>query len=674
MSRDYKKYEPIFGSWYISREIGKGSFGTVYEITREEYGTTYKAALKVITVPQDEDDVKLRMTESTDADSITEYYEGVLKEIINENEIMSKLKGNSHIVSYEDHQIIPHEESIGYDILIRMEMLEPLLDRMLKKKLDEEEVVKLGIDMCKALELCHKKNIIHRDIKPQNIFVSENGDYKLGDFGIARTIEKTTGGMSKKGTYKYMAPEVFRGEEYDSSVDLYSLGIVLYSLLNGNRGPFLPAPPEKVTHNDEEEARLRRFRGEPLPPPKDAGAILTQIIRKAAAANPKDRYRNAEEMRRDLESYLEVFKKGAAAVAAQNTAAAKEMAAASITAQSMNLNNYQQAPDNSWAAGYGQMAAAGYPIEVAQKKKKRRLIIPILGVLLLCILGGAFFAIRHMIANKPYNLDLTDIATRPGVTGFNGKAQLDGEITVDPEKKEALLSAIEDEDKKVSVQTFLDGVTYEADSIENLKNGDVIKVSAKYSENVAEALKVNVEKSDFEITVENLKDFPEYLEGAVEYNGHYYKLVDGKGIYWTKAKKACEEQNGHLVTIADAEEEAFIEDLIEKEGKLYHYWLGATDEKKEGDWRWLDGERVNLPGEGGFHKWCGNQPNNNEATEAVGQDYMEIQKTRGDQGPQEYMTWTDIGDSGEASPTFYEHPDYNSTKYYGYICEWDSIE
>ena len=301
---EYRKYEPIFGSWYLSRSIGKGSFGKVFEITREEYGTTYRAALKVISVPQDDEDIKSRMTDGSDLKTISEYYEGILKDIINENELMAKLKGNSNIVSYEDHQIIPHEDGIGYDIFIRMELLTPLVDRLLVQKLDEEEVVKLGIDICKALEICHGKNIIHRDIKPHNIFISDNGDYKLGDFGIARTMEKTTGGMSRKGTYKYMAPEVFRGDHYDSTADIYSLGLVLYTLLNGNRGPFLPAPPAKVTHNDEEEARMRRFRGEPVPAPDGAGQMLGYIIRKACSFDPAARYRTAAQMRKDLENYL----------------------------------------------------------------------------------------------------------------------------------------------------------------------------------------------------------------------------------------------------------------------------------------------------------------------------------------------------------------------------------
>lgn len=303
----YKKYEPIFGSWYLSRLLGRGSFGEVYEITREEYGTTYKAALKIISVPQDEDDIKTRMTEGKTRDDISEYYEEVLKNLIKENEIMSQLKGNSNIVSYEDHQVFPHDDGIGHDILIRMELLTSLIDRMLEKKLEEREVVKLGIDICKALELCHKKNIIHRDIKPQNIFISENGDYKLGDFGIARTIEKTMGGMSRKGTYNYMAPEVFSEKVYDHTADIYSLGMVMYVLLNGNRGPFLPAAPTKTRPSEEEEARVRRFRGEALPAPRDSSPLLGHVILKACASDPQSRYADASQLRTDLELYLDNY-------------------------------------------------------------------------------------------------------------------------------------------------------------------------------------------------------------------------------------------------------------------------------------------------------------------------------------------------------------------------------
>lgn len=302
MMDDYKKYEPIFNSWYIKKSIGKGSFGEVFEIVREEYGTSYKAALKVISVPQDKDEIKGMMAEGTSVESISNYYEDILKEIINENNIMSELKGNSNIVSYEDHAIIKHTDDYGYDVLIRMELLTPLVDYMLENSFDENKVIKLGIDMCKALELCEKKNIIHRDIKPQNIFVSDNGDFKLGDFGIARTMEKTIGEMSKKGTYTYMAPEVYRGYDYGATVDIYSLGIVMYCLLNANRAPFLPTPPQTVTHSQKQDATNRRMRGEALPLPANASIDLGAIVLRACAFDPDKRYQSAREMRRQLEN------------------------------------------------------------------------------------------------------------------------------------------------------------------------------------------------------------------------------------------------------------------------------------------------------------------------------------------------------------------------------------
>ena len=102
--------------------------------------------------------------------------------------------------------IIEHEDDIGWDILIRMELLTPLVDLTSQSQMEENEVIKLGVDLCKALELCRMYDIIHRDIKPENIFIAANGDYKIGDFGVAKTIEKTKMGLSRKGTYMYMAP------------------------------------------------------------------------------------------------------------------------------------------------------------------------------------------------------------------------------------------------------------------------------------------------------------------------------------------------------------------------------------------------------------------------------------------------------------------------------------
>jgi len=297
----YKKHEPFFGSWHITKFLGEGNFGKVFEIQREDFGE-FRAALKIITVPQNDNEIRSLKSSGLDDAGVSEYFDGVVKDVVSEFVLMNKLKGNSNIVSYEDHHVIPREDGLSNDIFIRMELLTPLPDYTEKTDLTRKDVIKLGIDMCHALELCQKHNIIHRDIKPENIFVSDNGHFKLGDFGIARTIEKTISNLSTKGTYTYMAPEVSKREEYGSSVDIYSLGIVMYRLLNKNRIPFLPPYPEKIKHSDMDKALDKRFSGEKIPAPSGADGRLAEVVLKACSCSPTERYSSPVQMREELEA------------------------------------------------------------------------------------------------------------------------------------------------------------------------------------------------------------------------------------------------------------------------------------------------------------------------------------------------------------------------------------
>ena len=126
----------------------------------------------------------------------------------------------------------------------------------------------------------------------------------MGDFGIARELDRTMSGLSKKGTFSYMAPEMYRGEAYDARVDIYSLGIVLYKLRNHNRLPFISLKKQLITYRDKEEALNRRMAGEKLPVPVEAGEAFAEVILKACAYDRHDRYESAEEFRMALEQIL----------------------------------------------------------------------------------------------------------------------------------------------------------------------------------------------------------------------------------------------------------------------------------------------------------------------------------------------------------------------------------
>jgi hypothetical protein len=254
--------------------------------------------MKMIPVPKEPGEVQDLLNSGYDRYSINQRYKADLDNIRKEYSMMALLKGNANVVYCDDICDEPNPDGIGWKLYIRMEMLTPLT-KVLADPFSEAQVIKVGMDLCNALTACKRKNIIHRDIKPANIMVAEDGNYKLGDFGVAKTMEGTSGG-TKTGTYNFMAPEVYNNRPYGQSADLYSLGMVLYWMLNRRCGPFLPLPPTVPTASQMENAKERRFGGEQLPPPVNGSQALKQIVLRACAFDPAQRYTTPEELYADL--------------------------------------------------------------------------------------------------------------------------------------------------------------------------------------------------------------------------------------------------------------------------------------------------------------------------------------------------------------------------------------
>ena len=132
---DIKQYEPLWGAWQVESLIGEGSFGKVYKVRRDEFGKTYHSAVKIITIPQNEADIRQIRGEGMDEASVRSYFHAFVADIIQEIDLMSEFRGNSNIVSFEDHKVIEKPGSIGWDILIRMELLTSLTDHVTDKPL-----------------------------------------------------------------------------------------------------------------------------------------------------------------------------------------------------------------------------------------------------------------------------------------------------------------------------------------------------------------------------------------------------------------------------------------------------------------------------------------------------------------------------------------------------------
>lgn len=289
------KYIPWQG-WEEVEKIGEGSFGAVYKIKHSLLGTEEYAALKVISVPWNKSNIKSMRAEGMDDEAITKSIKDEADNVLNEYKNLLALQGTPNIVHCKMVHCEEHSDAKGYDIYILMELLTPLLERVNELKGVEKQVIRFGMEMCDALVACENKGILHRDIKPENVFVSETGIYKLGDFGIARSMDHTTYATQGVGTPSYMAPEVDNGEKYSKQADIYSLGIMLYWLLNEGRIPFLPLPPKPVTGTDRQTALKRRKNGEQIPAPKNGSKELQAIVLKACSFDPKDRYQSAREM------------------------------------------------------------------------------------------------------------------------------------------------------------------------------------------------------------------------------------------------------------------------------------------------------------------------------------------------------------------------------------------
>ena len=291
--------------WKIEEKVGSGSYGDVYRVSRQVGSRVYYSAVKVISIPQSQAQIDAVRAENKNEQSTRQYFQEVVNDCIGEIALMMDLRGASNIVTVEDYKVCEYPDEIRWDIFIRMEYLTCLTEIMSEKNFTEKEAAALGTDLCNALCYCEKHHIIHRDIKPGNIFISADGDYKLGDFGIARRLSRTQSVMSSKGTYDYMAPEMFHGEYYDATVDTYALGIVLYKLLNNNRGPFIDPYAPHVSAMDKERALAMRLSGrENLPAPVNASTEMSILILQACRFDPSQRFPSPQVMKSQLEAIL----------------------------------------------------------------------------------------------------------------------------------------------------------------------------------------------------------------------------------------------------------------------------------------------------------------------------------------------------------------------------------
>jgi serine/threonine-protein kinase len=262
------------GNFRITDEIGSGGMAVVYKGVQESLQRT--VAIKA-----------LKTSVSTDENVVARF----------EREATS-------VASFQHENIITVYDFFREQgaLFIVMEFVEgidlyDLLDRL--KELPSDIAAIVSLQVGRALDYAHFRGVIHRDVKPANIIISNLGTVKLTDFGIARTeaSDLTQAGVGL-GTPAYMSPEQIVGDRLDQRSDIFSFGIVLYQMLTG-RKPFV---------EDEQQSAMQKIRNETPPTPRSLNPQinkeLERIVLRCMQKLPEDRYATTQELVIALEQYL----------------------------------------------------------------------------------------------------------------------------------------------------------------------------------------------------------------------------------------------------------------------------------------------------------------------------------------------------------------------------------
>lgn len=286
---ELKLASPLLDGFMVGNAMSDHDGIRCYPAMRE--GSDDKYILKIISIPasQVQLDALLLTGAYKDPADAMDYFREVADSIVQEVQILEKLSKLDGFLAYEGCQIVPKENGLGNEVFLLGSYKRSLERHIRRSQMTHLDAVNLGLDLCQALAICRRSGYLYVDLKPANIFISRNKEYRICDLGFVPMESLKYAALPGKYISAYSAPECTDSmQSLNTTADIYSVGMVLYQVFNDGLLPTPPADPEK-----------------PMLPPVNADYEMAAIIMKALDPNPDNRWPDPMAMGQALVAYMQ---------------------------------------------------------------------------------------------------------------------------------------------------------------------------------------------------------------------------------------------------------------------------------------------------------------------------------------------------------------------------------
>lgn len=323
---EQKLISPLLDGFVMGDPISDHDGVRCYPAMREDSDEKY--IVKVISVPASQKrlDALLLTGAFQDAAGATEYFKELADGIVRDAQLLKQLSRLEGFLSYDGWQVVPMEDNnLGYEVYLVSPYRRSLEKFLRRNTMTHLGAVNLGLDLCAALSLCRRAGFLHMALKPGNVFLTGEREYRIGDLGFAKLNSLKYTSVPAQYVSPFTPPELHDPlATLNPTVDIYAVGMILYMIYNNGVLPYETKAPNKL-----------------LPAPMNADYEMAEIIAKACHPNPRHRYQTPIEMGQALKDYMQrnsvnnipIVPPAAEPVAAEAVTAEQETPAADISTE-----------------------------------------------------------------------------------------------------------------------------------------------------------------------------------------------------------------------------------------------------------------------------------------------------------------------------------------------------